>query len=309
MAIPAFHYYLLPTLQKLGDRQVWTGMQMAEALADHFQLSTEDRAEVLPSGGRFRYQDRVAWALQWLFQAGLVRRPRRGHYEISDEGLALLRTAPTEITQRFLIDNYPSFRDFASHTTSRRASNPTAPASMPAAVQDETPSERLDAAFEELQSALVGELLGKLASLSPTGFEHAVLEVLRAMGYAADDQSVQHTGQSGDEGIDGIIYQDPLGMDRVYVQAKNWESPVSGPDLSKFVGAMDLQGAAKGVFFTRSTFTGQAKTFAERSMKRIVLVDGARLARMMIQYGVGVTRVQTYAVCRVDADFFETDHA
>lgn len=307
MAIPAFHFYLLPTLQKLGDGQVWTGSRMAEELADHFALSAEDRSEVLPSGARHRYEDRASWALQWLFQAGLVQRPKRGFYEITPEGLSLLQTNPKEITQRFLMDRYPSFRDFATRTSARKDETKAEQPSQLGHVPDETPTERLDAAFEEMQSALVGELLGKLAGLSPAGFEHVVLEVLRAMGYAADDESVKHTGQSGDEGIDGIIYQDPLGMDRVYVQAKNWEGPVSGPDLSKFVGAMDLQGAAKGVFVTRSSFTAQAKTFADRSMKRIVLVDGARLARIMIQYGVGVTKVRTYSVCRVDADFFEPE--
>jgi len=306
MAIPAFQAYLLPALKALGDGQVWTNDRMSEELGAHFKLTDEDKADLLPSGVRPRYRDRAIWALTYLFQAGLARRPKRGHYEITPDGFALLRSPPNEITQRFLIENYPSFRAFAVHSSRAQGKDSaTAPASANTGVEA-TPTDRFETAFNELQLALVGELLERLASLTPKGFEHAVLNVLRAMGYAADEQSVLHTGQSGDEGIDGVIYQDPMGLDRVYVQAKNWANPVSGPDLSQFVGAMDLQGASKGVFVTRSTFTAQAMNFEDKkSIKRIVLVDGNRFARLMIQYGVGVTTMRSYKLCRVDADFFE----
>lgn len=305
MAIPAFQTYLLPALRALGDGQAWTNDRMSEELAAQFKLTDADKADMLPSGVRPRYRDRAIWALTYLFHAGLARRPKRGNYEITPDGIALLNSPPKEITQRFLIESYPSFRAFATQSSGSQGKHP-ASAAVPASTGVEaTPTDRFETAFNELQLALVGELLERLASLSPKGFEHAVLNVLRAMGYAADEQSVLHTGQSGDEGIDGIIYQDPMGLDRVYVQAKNWEGNVSGPDLSKFVGAMDLQGASKGVFVTRSSFTPQAQSFAEKSMKRIVLVDGNRFARLMIQYGVGVTTIQSYKLCRADADFFE----
>ena len=305
MAIPAFQSYLMPALRALGDGQSWTNDRMSEELAAHFKLTSIDRSDMLPSGVRPRYRDRAIWALTYLFHAGLARRPKRGSYEISADGIALLKAPPKELTQRFLIDNYPSFRAFATQSSGSQSKDSTAvPTSVSTGVEA-TPTDRFETAFNELQLALVANLLGRLAALSPKGFEHAVLNVLRAMGYAADDQSVLHTGQSGDEGIDGIIYQDPMGLDRVYVQAKNWASPVSGPDLSKFVGAMDLQGASKGVFVTRSSFTAQAMNFAEKSMKRIVLVDGDRFARLMIQYGVGVTTIRSYKLCRADADFFE----
>jgi restriction system protein len=305
MAIPAFQSYLLPALRALGNGEVWSNGRMSEELSLHFKLTPEDKANLLPSGVRPRYRDRAIWALTYLFHAGLARRPTRGKYEITPAGVSLLNSNPKEITQRFLIDNYPGFRAFATQSSGTESKGTMPSGVAPTSAAEQTPSDRFETAFNELQASLVSELLDRLASLSPEGFEHAVLKLLRAMGYAADEQSVQHTGQSGDEGIDGIIYQDPMGLDRVYVQAKNWANPVSGPDLSKFVGAMDLQGASKGVFVTRSTFTTQANSFAEKSMKRIVLVDGSRFAKLMIQYGVGVTTVRSYQVCRADADFFD----
>jgi restriction system protein len=305
MAIPAFQTFLLPALRALGNGQTWTNDRMSEDLAAHFKLTDEDKSDMLPSGVRPRYRDRAIWALTYLFHAGLARRPKRGNYEITPAGIALLKSSPKEITQRFLSENYPSFRAFATPSSGAEGKDSSCATTVASTGADATPTDRFETAFNELQLALVGELLERLASLSPKGFEHAVLNVLRAMGYAADEQSVLHTGQSGDEGIDGVIYQDPMGLDRVYVQAKNWANPVSGPDLSKFVGAMDLQGASKGVFVTRSTFTAQAMNFAEKSMKRIVLVDGNRFARLMIQYEVGVTTIRSYKLCRADADFFE----
>ena len=305
MAIPAFQSYLLPALKALGNGEVWSNDRMAQELALHFNLTAEDRANLLPSGVRPRYRDRAIWALTYLFHAGLAKRPSRGKYQVTPEGVSLLSSNPKEITQRFLIDNYPDFRDFATQSSGNESKGSTQVNNGQTSAAEQTPSDRFETAFNELQASLVSELIDRLASLSPEGFEHAVLKLLRAMGYAADEQSVQHTGQSGDEGIDGIIYQDPMGLDRVYVQAKNWANPVSGPDLSKFVGAMDLQGASKGVFVTRSTFTAQATSFAEKSMKRIVLVNGQRFAKLMIQYGVGVTTIRSYQLCRADADFFE----
>jgi restriction system protein len=305
MTIPAFQTYLLPALKALGNGEIWTNTRMAEELATHFNLTAEDRADLLPSGVRPRYRDRAIWALTYLFHAGLAARPNRGKYEITPAGIALLKSPPKEITQRFLIENYPSFKEFATQSSGGQAAAGVAPTAIQSSAVEQTPSDRFESAFNELQATLIGELLERLANMSPEAFEHAVLKLLRAMGYAADEQSIQHTGQSGDEGIDGVIHQDPMGLDRVYVQAKNWSNSVTGPDLSKFVGAMDLQGASKGVFVTRSSFTAQAVGFADKSMKRIVLVDGNRFARLMIQYGVGVTTVRSYQLCRADADFFD----
>lgn len=305
MGIPAFQNYLLPALQALGNGEVWSNDRLSEQLSLHFKLTPEDKANLLPSGVRPRYRDRAIWALTYLFHAGLARRPARGKYEITPAGLSLLGSNPKELTQRFLIDNYPAFRAFATQSSGNEPKGTTPSSVTPMSAAEQTPSDRFETAFNELQATLIAELLDRLAAMTPEGFEHAVLKLLRAMGYAADEQSVQHTGQSGDEGIDGVIHQDPMGLDRVYVQAKNWANPVTGPDLSKFVGAMDLQGASKGVFVTRSSFTAQAVGFAEKSMKRIVLVDGNRFARLMIQYGVGVTTIRSYQVCRADADFFD----
>ena len=299
MPIPPFQQYLLPALELLRDDQVHSLAQAAEALAVHFKLNPTDRAQMLPSEVRHRYQDRAIWAFTYLYQAELASRPTRGKYRITSEGFALLKEAPTEITQKFLIERYPAFKKFA------RPKKPALGLPVPPGGDDDTPLERLEDAHEELQSALESELLDRIANISSEQFEHLVLDVLRSMGYASGLQGVGHTGQSGDEGIDGIISQDHLGLERVFVQAKNWEGPVPGPELSKFVGAMDLRGATKGVFFTRSTFTSQAQGFAEKSMKRIVLIDGERLANLMIQFGIGVTQVHQYKICRIDGDYFE----
>jgi restriction system protein len=305
MPVPPFESHLLPALRVLGDGTLWDSAGLAGRLADHFKLSAMDREEMLPSGIRTRYHDRATWSLTYLFRAGLLERPERGRYRITQSGLDLLSSNPPAITKSFLQTNYPSFFASTQGTTSAMSSSGSGAAPATSLEATATPLERLEEVIEEIEQSLVVDLQAKFPSLSPANFERLVLRVLVAMGYAYDPASAIHTGQTGDEGIDGIVAQDHLGMDRVYVQAKNQVDAVSGPAMSNFIGALDQKRGTKGVFFTRSHFTQQARQFAANSTKQIVLIDGKRLAELMSRFGVGVTITHQFRVARVDQDFFD----
>jgi restriction system protein len=306
MPVPPFADFLKASLLTVTDGSVWDSERLSEALSIRFGLTPADRAELLPSGARPRYIDRAIWSLTYLYQASLMSKPSRGRYVITEAGMALAKDPPEVLNKKFLQEQYPEFAKFA---TVAGAGN--VPPNGGQGTEDTglgtslSPMERLEDAFDELEGLLAAELLDRISRLKPAAFERVVLHLLRAMGYAGSQGVVLHTGQSGDEGIDGIVSQDHLGLERVYVQAKNWEQAVPGPELSKFIGAMDLQGASKGVFFSRSMFTAQARKFAEDCMKRIILVDGQTLARLMIRFGTGVTVIQEYKVHRLDQDYFE----
>jgi restriction system protein len=289
MPVPPFADFLKASLLTVTDGSVWDSERLSEALSIRFGLTPADRAELLPSGARPRYIDRAIWSLTYLYQASLMSKPSRGRYVITEAGMALAKDPPEVLNKKFLQEQYPEFAKFA---TVAGAGN--VPPNGGQGTED-----------TGLGTSLAAELLDRISRLKPAAFERVVLHLLRAMGYAGSQGVVLHTGQSGDEGIDGIVSQDHLGLERVYVQAKNWEQAVPGPELSKFIGAMDLQGASKGVFFSRSMFTAQARKFAEDCMKRIILVDGQTLARLMIRFGTGVTVIQEYKVHRLDQDYFE----
>jgi restriction system protein len=304
MPVPPFQDHLLPALKCLADGQSWNSRKLSDHLMEHFQLSAADRVELLPSGVRTRCLDRAIWSLTYLRWAGLIERVERGRYQITQAGRDLLATAPTDITIA-LLRSYPVF---VKHSRKGLPGSDVLNGEGAIGAQSddaETPTSRLDAALQEIQSALAVDLLERIAKLSPVAFERLVLQVLSGMGYASDAGAVHHTGQTGDEGIDGIVSQDHLGLDRVYVQAKNWENPVSGPEMNKFIGALDQKRGMKGVYFTRSTFTQQASQFATSGTKQIVMIDGQKLANLMIRFGVGVTTIQEVKVCRVDQDFFD----
>lgn len=306
MPVPPFEEHLLPALRVLGDGGTWTSIKLAERLADHFKLTAADRAEMLPSGVRARYWDRAYWSLTYLLGAGLLHRPERGKYEITQAGRELLANPPAKLTKALLAERYPAFQSLmgASDTAAATGSASSSTSSI-SADESDTPSSRLDSAVQELESALADELLERVARLTPAGFERLVLKLLSSMGYASDAGAVQHTGKSGDEGIDGIVSQDHLGLDRIFIQAKNRESAITGPEMSGFIGALDQKRGTKGVFVTRSAFTPQAKAFAVNGTKQVIMVDGERLARLMIRFGVGVTTVREIRVCRTDQDSFD----
>jgi restriction system protein len=300
---------MLPVLRNGRDGPIAIG-EVIERIADELSLSEEARTRLKPSGRISIFADRVHWAKTYLKKAGLVRYPSRGRFEATEAGLAVLRANPTSLRNEDL-RRYDSFVAFVSPG---RAPASGARSRFETVGQDrdepeETPDEALSSFVTEIEDALARELLDRITAASPAFFEKLVVNLLLAMGYGGTVQSVDAAlvGGAGDGGVDGVIDQDPLGLDRVYVQAKRYrEDETVGPGaIRDFFGALDRYKAAKGLFVTTSSFTRDAKETAAMLSKRIVLVDGARLARLMIRHEVGCRPERTIVVKRLDEDFFE----
>lgn len=290
---------MLPLLKLASDRQTHSLREAYEKIADEFDLSDEDREELLPSGTQQTYKNRIGWARTYLKKAGLLRSPKRGHFEITDRGIDELKTDPSEMSTAYL-NKYDEFRDFRTRNSEASNETPTVTATS------STPQEAIENSIEELNSQLAQELLDALLGSSPGFFEQVVVELLVNMGYGGSRKEAgQVVGRSGDEGIDGIIKEDRLGLEAIYVQAKRWENPVSRPEIQKFVGALQGQRARKGIFITTSRYTAEARDYVNRIENRVVLIDGEELARLMIEHDVGTTNVNVYRVRRIDSDYFE----
>jgi restriction system protein len=290
---------MLPLLRWVADQGECATRDAIEALAQQFQLSQEDRRQLLPKGGQPIFDNRVYWARTYLKEAGLLEAAGRGRIRITQLGRDVSAKSPERIDVDFL-EQFEAFRAFRA----RRRDQP-APArrSRPPHL---TPDEAMSAAYQRYVEALETELLDRLKTAPPAFFERVVADVLVAMGYGGSNaEAAQVIGGAGDEGIDAVIDQDPLGLDRVYVQAKRWDHSVGRPKVQEFAGALQGRGATKGVFITTGQFTKEAEDFAARLPNRVVLVDGRRLVQLMIQRNVGVTVVRTFEIKRVDADYFE----
>lgn len=308
MAIPDFQSFMLPLLKYLGQKGSEVSLkELLDAMAKELGLSEDDLHELLSSGAQTVFANRVSWAKTYLAKAGLLESPRRGHYRITPRGRQLLQNNPERIDIDFL-KRYPEFLDFLSLRGTRRRSNAdAAPLDAPLLDSTMTPSELVDEAFRQMQDALAEEILQRLKQVTPGFFERVVVELLLAMGYGGlSADAGEAVGKTGDEGIDGVIKQDKLGLDTVYVQAKRWENtPVGRPVLMQFAGALQARKANKGVFITTSVFTEDAKRYAAQIGTKIVLVDGYQLAHLMIEHNVGVSTVTSYHVKRIDNDFFD----
>lgn len=311
--IPDFQTCMRPVLAFLSNGEVHRTRDIRESLANEFELSEAERAELLPSGRQRTFDNRVGWAVTYLAQAGLIERPARGTARITATGRQALADNPERVDMRVL-EQYPDYLDFRDRTRNQPA--PAAPSDntpdtatqqpvLPAA--DQTPTELLSVAERTNRAAVEGEILRAAMSLSPAGFEALVIRLLAAMGYGRLG-SVEGTSISGDAGIDGIISQDPLGLDRIYVQAKRYaeDHPIDRPRIHEFAGALLGKQGDRGVYITTSRFTAGAQQEAERINARIELIDGARLAELLVQYGVGVQPEQTAVLYRLDEDFFDT---
>lgn len=305
MAIPDFQTIMLPLLRLAGDGQVWLTHDARDRLADEFGLTDDEREQLLPSGTQRTFANRVAWAVSYLKQARLVDSAGRSKFQITDRGRATLADPPSRITIRYLMENFPEFREFKERS-SKPKSGPTSPPTD-AAEEQETPEERLQSAEQTLRRALETELLDRIKQVTPAFFEQIVLKLLTAMGYGGSaEEAAAHLGRGGDEGVDGVINEDKLGLDVVYVQAKRYQDQTVGrPAVQGFAGSLEGQRARKGVFITTSQFSPEARDFVKRIEKRIVLIDGEELARLMIEHGVGVTEVRRYSLLRLDETFFE----
>jgi restriction system protein len=309
--IPDYQTVMLPLLKATADGQTYKMRDLIELLAREFNVSDEERTVLLPSGTAPLFDNRVGWARTYLKKAGLLSSPRRGAVQVTDRGKDVLRQPPVRITVGFL-DQFEEFRFFR---TKRREEGANDGADELEAVVrrdraeaegGETPEDSLARAYAKLRQALVDEVLEQLKSVSPAFFERLVVDLLVRMGYGGSRQDAgKAIGRSGDGGIDGVISEDRLGLDAVYVQAKRWEATVGRPEIQKFSGALQGQRANKGVFITTSDFSRDAVEYAGVITTKIVLVDGVRLANLMIDHNVGVTPVGAYELKRLDSDYFD----
>ncbi len=299
MAVPSFDSLMLPVLSSLSDGAIRRPHEVSDAVAGQLGISRDAQAEMLPSGAMSRYRNRILWALHYLKRAGLIESPERGRYVITDRGRALLAESPGAINTKTL-ERYPEYVEFSERSRSKSDGNDVV---VDAGL---TPEERLSAAHEEMQTHVAADVLERLRLSDPLRFESIVLKVLTAMGYGgSDSERASLTNRSHDGGLDGVIKEDTLGLEQVVVQAKRHNSPVDVKLIREFAGSLDEHGTDKGVFFTTDKFTGPALDYAKSIKKRIILIDGPELARLMVLHGVGVSTTKVLRVVRIDSDFFD----
>lgn len=298
---------MLPLLQLSADGEEWKIADATERLADEYKLTQEEKNQLSPSGRARTFYNRVAWAKVYLAKAGLIKPTKRAHFVISREGKGVLAKPPERITIKYLT-RFPQFQEFRKESESHGAANAAPPLDQ-GAESPLTPDEMMRNAHSQLEQALAGELLEKIRSCTPTFFENLVVRLLLAMDYGGSFAKITESlvGGPGDGGIDGVIDQDPLGLDRVYVQAKRYVDGNSvGPGaIREFFGSLDRFKASKGLFVTASTYTAAARETASALSKRIVLIDGNQLSRLMIQRNVGCRVIDTLAIKEIDEEFFE----
>lgn len=304
MPIPPFQTLLRPTLELLADQAVWRLRELEEKLALRLGVTNEEREILLPSGAMPMFYNRVGWAKWHLDRAKLVETVNRGSYRITDRGLSVLAQAPAVVDKRFL-DQFveaPLTKSARGTTAGGTDADIEADAAPDVALSSE---ELMESASKALQAMVATELVTRIKAESPAFFERLVVKLLLKMGYGGSRQEAgRAVGRSGDGGIDGIINEDRLGLDAVYIQAKRWEGIVGRPEIMKFVGALAGQRASKGVFISTSSYTQEAREYAAQSQYKVVLIDGERLAQLMIEYNLGVSVAAVYEVKRIDNDFF-----
>ena len=312
MAIPDYQTIMLPLLHYAEDEQTKQFRAAVAHLADHFGLNEEERRQMLPSGTQRTFSNRVGWSRTYMTKAGLLESPKRGWFEITDRGRELLAQNPKKLDVAAL-ERFPEFLAFKAlrHQKPVLTLEGNEPSSENAySASSGTPQEQLESAYQGLRDELAEEILATVRGASPEFFERLVLDLLVKMGYGGSRrEAAQDTKRSGDEGIDGIIKEDRLGLDTIYIQAKRWKeaNTVSRPEVQKFAGALQGQQANKGVFITASSFTKEARDFASRISTKVVLIDGVQLADLMMDHGVGVTTESVYEVKRLDTDYFAED--
>ncbi len=299
MAIPDYQSVMLPLLRFASDGNEHTLGEAVEELAEQLKLTEEERKELLPSGSQFTFANRVGWARTYMNKAALLESTRRGYFRITQRGREVLAKKPTEINVKFL-DQFPEFIEFR---TKQRE-----PEQLTQVIKTEdlqTPGELLESAYQKLREDLSAELLKTVKECSPSFFEHLVIDVLVKMGYGGSRKEAgKAIGRSGDEGVDGIINEDRLGLDVIYMQAKRWQAPIGRPEIQKFAGALQGHRANKGIFITTSSFTRDAKDYVAKINSKIVLIDGGQLSQLMIDHNVGVTPVTSYETKKIDSDYF-----
>jgi restriction system protein len=304
--IPDYQTLMLPLLQLISDKQEYKYRDLIEKLAAEFNLTDEERKELLASGNQPVFDNRVGWAKTYLKKAGLIDSPKRASFVITELGLQTLKKKPDRIDAKYL-RQFPAFLEFV-HAGKNDTENEEEPIAQEISAQ--TPEENLDRAYQRIRKSLASELLTKVIDLPPAFFERLVIDLLVKMGYGGSIKDAgKAIGKSGDEGIDGTIKEDKLGLDIIYVQAKRWKTGnvVGRPEIQKFVGALAGQGAKKGIFITTSSFTKEALEYTPKNETKIVLIDGERLSQYMIDFNIGCTIQQTYELKKIDSDYFDEE--
>lgn len=300
--IPDYQSVMLPLLKYAGDKNEHHIRDAIEQLANEFDLTEEESKEFVPSGQQLTFDNRVSWAKTYLKKAGLVESTRRGYFRITERGVNVLEDRPDKINMKYL-ERYPEFTEFRN--SSKSVSEESGDVQE---YEESTPEELMGIGHRKLQNDLAYELLDNIKRCSPSFFERLVIDLLVKIGYGGSREDAgKAIGKSGDEGIDGIIKEDKLGLDIIYVQAKKWENPVSRPEIQKFAGALQGQRAKKGIFITTSTFSKNAIEYVSMIDSKIVLIDGKQLAKLMIENDVGVSRIVSYEIKKIDSDYFMED--
>jgi restriction system protein len=301
LAIPGFEDWMLPLLKFTGGEKEHNLREAIQDISQQFGLSEADRMKLLPSGQRAVVDDRIGWARTYLRKAGLLSYPRRGYFKITTLGMDVLKKNPPRIDVKYL----EQFPEFVAFKTLRRVEE-RLPEVEGLQYSKRTPDELLEAGYQTIKHNLAQELLGLVKNCAPDFFERIVVDLLERMGYGGPDAG-EVTGRPGDEGVDGVIKEDKLGLDAIYIQAKRWEGTVGRPEIHKFVGALQGKRAKKGIFLTTSVFSEEAKEYASSIDPKVVLIDGEKLAEFMIDYDVGVSKTRTYDVKKVDQDYFSEE--
>lgn len=301
MAIPNFQTLMLPLMRISQDGGEHLFKDAVDSVAKQYGLTEAELTELLPSGRAPLFYNRLAWAKTHLTKAGLLELPRRGSFRITDRGRQVMLSAPAKI-------DMPLLQQFPEYAAMRGARTGPSTGALPIAdlaAEEVTPEESIERAYELIRRGLADEILQSIKKCSPTFFEQLVVQLMIQMGYGGSrEEAGRAVGKSGDGGIDGIINEDRLGLDAIYLQAKRWEGVVGRPEIMKFVGALAGQRASKGVFITTSWYTQEAKDYAANSQYKVVLIDGPRLSDLMIEHDLGVSVAASYQLKRIDSDFF-----
>lgn len=305
MGIPDFQTLMRPLLELHSDGKEHLNRELVNALAQQFSLSDEERREMLPSGRAKTFDNRVGWAKTYISNAGLIESPRRSISTITADGRRVLKEHTGPINLQFLTQ-FPGIKFFREKK--RNSNSDSEPTISIEVANTETPEESLDNAYLKIRGDIESEIISKILSNPPEFLERVIIDLVVKMGYGGNRKDAgEAIGRSGDEGIDGIIKEDPLGLDIIYLQAKRYESTVGRPDIQKFAGALQGQRAKKGIFITTSSYSKEAREYASKIDTKIILIDGPTLAKLMFDHGVGVSVNSTYEVKRIDTDYFEED--
>lgn len=304
MAIPTYEECMLPLMKIAEDGKEHLFKETIDTLITRFNLTDEEKQQLLPSGSAFVINNRIGWARTYLTKAGLLLKTRRGYFQISEEGKEFLKRNPHFINTKMLSD-YDSFNEFQSI---KERDTSDYDKKINKEEQNITPHELLESGYLSIKNELSSELLSMIKNISSSRFEKLVVDLLVKMGYGGSiKEAATVVGKSGDEGIDGIIKEDKLGLDVIYIQAKKWEGNVGRPEIQKFAGALLGKKAKKGIFITTSNFTNEAREYVTDIDAKIILLDGRQLTELMIENDLGVSTQDIYTIKRIDSDYFEED--